>query len=360
MTDAMNINLRRLKKIIGKFPGRRLAVVGDWMLDRYVWGTAARLSPEAPVPVVEFVKEEFVLGGAGNVAANLRALGAEVLPYGVTGDAQGKSTERDEFAGRLLERARELGMKTDGLMGDPGRRTTLKTRVIAGHQQVVRVDRETRAPISGSLEEQLIRRIIAALRRADALVISDYDKGVVTDELANRILSACRKLGRPAFVKPKWSVLPKYPGATAIVLNRKEAGFLVTRALESDAAVTEAGRALLNHFGSPYVVITLGKDGMKVFEQGSEEATHIPALRHELPLGRLGESRSQRAEGGRQVFDVTGAGDTVLATLALACAAGASVGDAAVLANCAAGVVVGKLGTATVTREELTAALAEL
>jgi D-beta-D-heptose 7-phosphate kinase/D-beta-D-heptose 1-phosphate adenosyltransferase len=346
----MEISFARFKRIVGRFAGRRVAIVGDWMLDRYIWGTASRLSPEAPVPVVEFAREEAVLGGAGNVAANLSALGARVVPFGLVGE--------DEFAGQLLACLRAQGLPDKNLLRDPQRKTTVKTRLVAGHQQVVRVDRETRAAISGELEEQLIRKIVGALRSVQSLVISDYEKGTVTEELTARVLAACQKLGVLAFVKPKWSMLPKYPGAAAVVLNRKEASFLVTRPLDGDAEVEEAARALLEKFACPAVVITRGEHGMSVFEQGDRRALHIPAASRDLPHGRLGLSSHRAA--GREVFDVTGAGDTVLATLAVAMAAGASVRDAALLANEAAGVVVGKLGTATLTREELLASLRRL
>jgi D-beta-D-heptose 7-phosphate kinase/D-beta-D-heptose 1-phosphate adenosyltransferase len=346
----MESPVARLKRIVGRFAGRNVAVVGDWMLDRYIWGTASRLSPEAPVPVVEFSHEDTVLGGAGNVAANLAALGARVVPFGLAGE--------DEFTGQLLACLRRQGLPEKNILRDPQRKTTVKTRLVAGHQQVVRVDHESRTAISGDLEETLIRKIVGALRGTESLVISDYEKGTVTEELTARILSACQKLGVKAFVKPKWSMLPKYPGATAVVLNRKEASFLVTRPLDGDAEVEEAARALLEKFACPAVVITRGERGMSVLEQGARHALHIPAASRDLPHGRLGQSPHRSA--GREVFDVTGAGDTVLATLALAMAAGASVRDAALLANEAAGVVVGKLGTATLTREELLASLSRM
>jgi D-beta-D-heptose 7-phosphate kinase/D-beta-D-heptose 1-phosphate adenosyltransferase len=320
-------------------------VVGDLMLDRYIWGEATRLSPEAAVPVVEFAGESACPGGAGNVAANLRALGAKVVPFGVVGE--------DDFARALLGCVRALGLPVKGILADAARKTTVKTRLVARHQQIVRVDRETRTPLAREMEERLIRRVIGSLRQFDALVISDYDKGVVTDELSDRVLRACQRLGIPAFVKPKWSRLPKYLGATAIVLNRAEAGFLVTRALDDDESVEYAGRALLAHFGCPAVIITRGPQGMNLFEHEAAKGVHIPASSRDLPPGRLG----QRGREGREVYDVTGAGDTVLATLALAVAAGASLRDATVLANAAAGVAVGKLGTATVTPAELLAAL---
>ncbi len=347
----MKISLQKLSSIVKTFARRRLGVVGDVMLDRYVWGKAGRLSPEAPVPVVEYAGERDVPGGAGNVAANLVALGAAAVPFGVVGG------DEDEFAPRLLATFAREKMPTKGILGDSARRTTVKTRVIAGHQQVVRVDRETRTPLESEMEERLIRRIMAGLRPLHALVISDYDKGVVTEELATRVLGACRRLKIPTFVKPKWSREFKYPEAHAIVLNRAEAAFLVRVALEDDAAVEDAGRKLLELYNSSVVIITRGEQGMSVFEQEQPRAFHIAATSRDLSYGKLAEGHHRT---GRQVFDVTGAGDTVLATLALAAAAGASVREAAVLANIAAGVVVGKLGTATVSPAELLAAVRNL
>jgi D-beta-D-heptose 7-phosphate kinase/D-beta-D-heptose 1-phosphate adenosyltransferase len=338
----------KLARIVKAMSGRRIGVVGDLMLDRYVWGTASRLSPEAAVPVVDFVEESAALGGAGNVAANLVALGARVRMFGVVGV--------DDPAAALLSALRAQGVPPQDVVTDPSRKTTLKTRIIARHQQVVRVDRETRQPIAAALEEKLIRRIISALKRLDALIISDYEKGAVTEALADRVLAACGKLGVPAFVKPKWSRLPTYPGATAIVLNRSEASFLTTRPLDDDASVEEAGQALLAHFASPAVLITRGDRGLSVFEQGAARGFHVAATCHDV---RYVAGASRRATG-REVFDVTGAGDTVLATLALAHAAGANFREGALLGNAAAGVVVGKLGTAAVSPAELLAALADL
>ena len=339
----------RLARRVKAMRGRRLGVVGDFMLDRYVLGTASRLSPEAAVPVVDFVEESDCLGGAGNVAANLAALGARVACFGVAG--------ADAGAARLHELLREIGIADREILADPLRKTTLKSRIIARHQQVVRVDRETRAPLSAALEEKLIRRIIAGLRQLDALVVSDYDKGVVGEELAGRVLGACEKLGVPTFVKPKWSMLATYAGATAIVLNRAEAGFLVTRPLDDEESIQAAGAQLLEKFKCLAVILTRGQQGLSVFEQGAAEGFRVPATSLDLPFGP-GLDRRGTAQGpGRQVFDVTGAGDTVLATLALAAAAGAPMVEAAVLGNVAAGVVVSKLGTATVSPAELLAAV---
>jgi len=341
-------SLSRLARIVRSFSRCRLGVVGDWMLDRYVWGNASRLSPEAAVPVVDFVEESSVLGGAGNVAANLVALGARVVPFGAAG--------KDADADSLRAMVRGLEMPEKGIVEDASRPTTVKTRIIARHQQIVRVDREARAPLHPDVEELLVRRIMASLSTLHALVLSDYDKGVITEGLPARVLGACQKLKVPAFVKPKWSRLPTYPGATVIVLNRQEAGFLVTRTLDDDESIEEAGRALLAHFACPAVIITRGEKGMSLLQQDAPRALHIPPTNHEAPMGRLGQ-KAAHPSSGRQVFDVTGAGDTVLATLALAVAAGAPLWDAAFLANAAAGVVVGKLGTATVSPAELLVAL---
>lgn len=335
----------KLVRLVKALRGKRIGVLGDFMLDRYVLGTASKLSPEAAVPVVEFAEERDFLGGAGNVAANLVALGARVQCFGAAGN--------DASAKKLREALRAIGVADKGILADPSRTTTLKMRIIARHQQVVRVDRETRAPLRPALEESLIRKVIAALRGLDAVVVSDYDKGVVTQEVAARVLGACSKLGIPAFVKPKWSMLATYPGATCIVLNRGEAGFLVTRPLDNNEAVESAGMQLLEKFGCDAVVITRGPQGMSVFEGGA--AAHIAAMRQETSFG----PGLDRSAAGRQVFDVTGAGDTVLATLALVVAAGGSMREGAMLGNAAAGVAVGKLGTSTVSPAELLAGLGD-
>ena len=348
----MKFSPQKLARRVRALRGRRIGVAGDLMLDRYLWGTATRLSPESPVPVVDYAAQSECLGGAGNVAANLTALGAKVTLFGVVGD--------DEPAAALRRKLAELDLPDQGVLTDPACITTLKTRIIARHQQIVRVDRERRAPLDPETEDRLIRRIKAALPKLDALVVSDYDKGVVTAALAERVLEACHKRRVPAFVKPKISLQFSYRGATAIVCNRSEAAFLVQRnTLEDDAAIEQAGRALLGHFGCSAVVITLGEKGMCVFEEASPQRLHIPATSFEVTYARVGMPGLEPGATGRQVFDVTGAGDTVLSTLALAAAAGASMPEAAALANLAAGVVVGKLGTATVSPAELLAAVRE-
>ena len=348
----MTIDNRKLTRFAKALRGRRIGVAGDFMLDRYVWGSATRLSPEAPVPVVDFANESEVLGGAGNVATNLAALGAKVLPFGVVGeDEEGRAIRS------LMEAA---GVATKGVAGDASRVTTVKTRIVARHQQIVRVDRERREPLSRALEDRLVRAIKAALPRLDALVVSDYDKGVVTDSLADRVLTECHRRGVPALVKPKTSRLFAYRGASMIVCNAKEAGFFVTRSLDDDESVEQAGRALLAHFGCSAVVITRGSEGLNVFEDTAPKGFHVSATSSEISYARVGQAGVDRSAHGRQVFDVTGAGDTVLSVLALAVAARVPIREAAVLANAGAGVVVGKLGTSTVTPGELFAAVRDL
>jgi len=348
----MSIDNRKLTRFAKALRGRRIGVAGDFMLDRYVWGSATRLSPEAPVPVVDFANESQVLGGAGNVARNLAALGATVFPFGVVGeDAEGREI-------RSLVAA--AGMTAKGVAADSSRLTTVKTRIVAKHQQIVRVDRERREPLGRALEDRLVRAIKAALPRLDALVVSDYDKGVVTDSLADRVLTESHRRGVPALVKPRESRLLSYRGATLIVCNAKEARFFVSRTLEDDGSVEEAGRALLAHFGCSAVVITRGREGLNVFEDTSPKSFHVPATSSEVSYARVGQAGVDRSAHGRQVFDVTGAGDTVLAVLALAVASRVPIREAATLANAGAGVVVGKLGTSTVTPGELFAAVRDL
>jgi rfaE bifunctional protein kinase chain/domain len=342
----------RLKRLVPRLRGKRIGVLGDLMLDRYLWGTASRLSPEAAVPVVDFVEQSECLGGAGNVAANLAALGARVETFGVIGSGEPGNALRNCL------RAANIGDK--GVLADPKRVTTVKTRIIARHQQIVRVDHERREPVPPETEGRLLRTLFASLKRLDALVLSDYDKGLITDSFADRILSACHSKHMPVFVKPKTSRLYAYRGARAIVCNTKEAGFFVTRALGDEKSLEEAGRALLAHFGCSAVLITRGEKGMSLFEESSPRHLNIPATSFEVTYARVGQPGIDRGGPGRQVFDVTGAGDTVLSVLALAAAAGATLPDAALLANTAAGVVVGKLGTASVSPEELTHALEDV
>jgi len=352
MTTPLADSVPRLKRLLPRLRSRRMGVLGDLMLDRYLWGTASRISPEAPVPVVDFVGQKDFLGGAGNVAANLAALGAKVEAFGVLGS--------DE-AGRALQKClREASIGEKGVLAEAKRVSTVKTRIIAKHHQVVRLDQERREPLRAETQEKLLRMIFAALKRLDALVLSDYDKGLITDDLADRVLSAAHQLKVPVFVGVKTSRLYAYRGARVVACNSQEASLLVKHPLSDEKSFEEAGPALLAHFGCEAVVITRGESGMSVFEESSRRHVQSPATSSEVTYARAGQPGVERGATGRQVFDVTGAGDTVLSVLALAAAAGASIVDAAILANIAAGVVVGKLGTASVSPQELGHALDEV
>src|SRR5438874_4312429 len=352
MTNPLVHSVPRLKRLLPRLRGKRIGVLGDMMLDRYLWGTASRLSPEAAVPVVDFVEQNECLGGAGNVAANIAALGAKVEAFGVLGsDEAGRAFERCLLSKNIVSKA---------VLTEPKRVTTVKTRIIAKHQHVVRVDHERREPLAAQTQEKLLRMIFAALKKLDALVLSDYNKGLITDDFADRVLSAAHQLKVPVFIGLKTKRLYAYRGARAVTCNEGEARLLVNLPLNDEASFEEAGRALLAHFGCGAVVITRGEKGLSVFEESSPRHLTIPATSFEVTYARVGKAGIERGATGRQVFDVTGAGDTVLSVLAAAVAAGASLADAAVLANTAAGVVVGKLGTASVSPQELVHALDDL
>lgn len=356
----------RLKHLLPRFRKLRIGVLGDLMLDRYVWGNANRLSPEAAVPVVDYVAEQDCPGGAGNVAVNIAALGALVEVFGVVGARKDSSrhkarkVEADEAGMALHASLRKLGIGDRGIIADAERVTTLKTRIIARHQQIVRIDHERRDPVAPQTEEKLFRLLVASLKKLDGLVLSDYDKGLLGDAFADRVLSAAHQMKVPVFVKPKTSRLYAYRGARVIVCNAKEAGRYIGRTVSDDKSVEESGHALLPHFGCAAVVITRGEKGMDIFQELSPKHLNIPATSFEVTYARVGQPGIDRETSGRQVFDVTGAGDTVLSVLSLALAAGANLPEAALLANTAAGVVVGKLGTASVSPEELAGALDEI
>jgi D-beta-D-heptose 7-phosphate kinase/D-beta-D-heptose 1-phosphate adenosyltransferase len=304
-------------------------VVGDLMLDVGVFGEVERVSPEAPVPVVRVTRETSTLGGAANVARNLAALGATALPCGLIG--------RDEGGRRLLALARETGLATDGVVESAGRPTTVKTRVLSRRQQMLRIDRETDRLLDAEEERSLAGRVRSLWGQAQALIVSDYDKGAVSPGLLGELLPAARERGLPVAVDPKIRNFPRYQPITAITPNRSEAARALKTPVQSDAEVETAGRAIQERLGHPTVLLTLGESGVAVFEP-SGGMTRIPA-------------------SAREVFDVSGAGDTVVAALTLALAAGASPVEAAALANAAAGVVVGKLGTAVASADEVLAAL---
>jgi D-beta-D-heptose 7-phosphate kinase/D-beta-D-heptose 1-phosphate adenosyltransferase len=300
------------------------------MVDRYIRGQVSRLSPEAPVPVVDIHQEDFMPGGAGNVASNIADLGGRPLLVSVVG--------QDPEGDHLLAALRSRGVDVEGVGKDDSRPTILKTRVIAGHQQVVRFDRESRASLNREVMGRILRAVKSRLSEVNGVLISDYGKGVVSSALLNVLLPLARRHGKFVAVDPKVEHFLRYKGVNCITPNLKEAAEGI-RSLppKTDAEVDLIGQRILRRLRCHTVLITRGEKGMSLYES-SGKTTHIPSQ-------------------AREVFDVTGAGDTVIATFSLALAAGASYVEAARLSNIAAGIVVGKLGTATVSPREILAAL---
>lgn len=318
----------RAAQILEAMRARTVAVLGDLMLDEFVWGDVTRISPEAPVPVVDIRRESVHLGGAANVLANLIALGANCAVVGVTGD---------DAAGERLRsaiRACNPAQPDELILIDPNRPSTVKTRIIAHNQLVVRADRENRRSVNGEIEKGLIAALTRAVASADALVISDYDKGVVTQPILEAVLpKAYQQL--PVLIDPKIRNFSFYKPATLVTPNHHEALRLTGLEEDSDAGLGEAARIIKDKLACDAVLITRGDRGMMLLDS-TGDPVYVQTM-------------------AREVYDVTGAGDTVIATLSAALAAGASVIEAAHLANHAAGIVVGKVGTATASHEELLA-----
>jgi rfaE bifunctional protein kinase chain/domain len=326
MTDATH-----LLALVEAFPGRGVLVVGDVMLDEFIFGQVSRISPEAPVPVVEVTRRSHVLGGAANTAANVAALGLQPALAGLVGDDAGATQVRDLLAAMRVDSA--------PVVTDPGRSTTAKTRIVAGTQQVVRIDHETQAAMTADVEAKLLAAVRAALPGVQACVLSDYGKGVVTPSVAAQVVALAAAAGVPTVIDPKGVDYAKYRGATVVKPNQLEAGKVLNRDLRTSADVDAAGRDLVALLGpATAVLVTRGPQGMSLFQPG-RAAVHIPTL-------------------AREVYDVTGAGDTVAAVMAATLAAGGDLEAACQLATAAAAVVVGKVGTATCTADELRAALA--
>jgi D-beta-D-heptose 7-phosphate kinase/D-beta-D-heptose 1-phosphate adenosyltransferase len=304
---------------------RKVVVLGDVMLDEFVWGDVTRISPEAPVPVVDIQRESFHLGGAANVLANLVALGARASVVGVVGD--------DPAGERLRSSLRAAGADQDEyLVTDEHRPSTVKTRIIAHSQLVVRADRESRRPVNGQTEARIIEALQAALENAAALIVSDYDKGVVTPRILEKILPLAYDQV-PVLIDPKLRNFSSYRPATLVTPNHHEALRMASLEADTDEGLYEAARRIRAELNCDAVLITRGDRGMMLLE-----GTGAPVF---------------VATAAREVYDVTGAGDTVIATLAAALAAGSSLIEAAALANHAAGIVVGKVGTATANAGEL-------
>ena len=321
----------RAAEIIEAMHDRKIVILGDVMLDEFVWGEVTRISPEAPVPVVDVRRESVHLGGAANVLANVAALGANVCVVGVVGD--------DAAGERLRSTLQETSeLQTDDcLIVDDGRPSTTKTRIIAHNQLVVRADREKRSPVNGNVEKRIVLSLKQALQNAHAFVISDYDKGVVTPRILAEVLPFAYERV-PVLIDPKIRNFQYYTPASLITPNHHEALRMTQTEEDSDEGLHHAAQLIQKQLRCDAVLITRGDRGIMLVE-GENEPVYV-------------------ATSAREVYDVTGAGDTVIATLAAALSTGATMLEAATLANHAAGIVVGKVGTATTTAEELLASFA--
>jgi rfaE bifunctional protein kinase chain/domain len=315
----------RLEQLIREFCRRRVLVVGDCMLDEYLWGRVRRISPEAPVMVVEEERTSHAAGGASNVAANLVALGARAGIGAVCG--------ADAMAELLRAELERLGVECAGVVTDRDRPTTVKTRIIAHHQQVVRVDREAQAPIPPAVETALLEHVTREVPRADAVLFSDYNKGVLTERVVAETLTAARDAGRPTLANPKPANIGLVQGLDLVSVNQSEAEAVTGLSLGNEAGLLEAGRRLLNQCGCRAVLITQGGHGLSLFVRDGT-VHHVPAIEQE-------------------VFDVAGAGDSVIAAAALTVACGGAWDEVGVLANCAGNAKVRKLGVVPVTPDDL-------
>lgn len=311
-----------LKRILDNFKNIKIGVVGDLMLDDYIYGTVERISPEAPVPVVNVKEEKFVLGGAANVVNNLASLGAKTICFGVIGnDANGE---------RLLGAFADKKIDVSGLIRDKERTTIVKRRIIGSNQQLLRIDWEDITPISTFLEYALLRNIESKIDELDAVILSDYDKGVLTPMVAKEIVRMCRDRGKIVTVDPKPKNAMNYYGATSMTPNRKEAKECL--GMERATNMEEVGKELKEKLKLDNLLLTRSEEGMSLFIE--DKIVNIPTF-------------------AKEVYDVTGAGDTVISVFTLAAASRVSWHEAAKIANTAAGVVVGKMGTSTVTKDEI-------
>jgi D-beta-D-heptose 7-phosphate kinase/D-beta-D-heptose 1-phosphate adenosyltransferase len=316
---------RDVESLFTRARGIRALVIGDLMLDEYLWGKAERISPEAPVQVVDVTREELRLGGAGNVVNNLAALGCGVTVCSVIGGDENGTILQHVFSGK--------GVDVSGVFEDPMRMTSKKTRVVAVNQQIVRIDRESRENISGDFEERILAFLSDRGHEFQVILVSDYAKGVLTPRLLAGITAAARRLGVPVVVDPKGSDFARYRGATILTPNRREAEIASGIMIRDEESLAQAATALLAAGEFEAILITRSEQGMSLFSRDGG-ASHIPTV-------------------AREVYDVTGAGDTVLAVLGVGLACGLDLAGAARLANVAAGIAVGKVGTSTVSPAEI-------
>jgi D-beta-D-heptose 7-phosphate kinase/D-beta-D-heptose 1-phosphate adenosyltransferase len=314
-----NLDTKRLRELLDGFPRTKVAILGDIMLDRYVWGDVNRISQEAPVPIVEVRRNSSRFGASANVAENVAALGARAVLVGVVGD--------DEAGRELISLLTGRGVDVGSVITVPDRPTTTKLRVIAHSQQVVRADSEVTTDLTGDVEARVLEGLAGAIEECDVLIVSDYGKGVVTQKTIAAAISTAREQGKMVCVDPKESHFASYVGVTAITPNQKEAGTAVGATIADEDSLLGVGWELQKRLEAECVVITRGEQGMSLFMSGGE-LVHLPTA-------------------ARDVFDVTGAGDTVVSVLAVALAAGASMVEAAMIANHAAGLVIREVGTAS-------------
>ena len=317
------ISAKRLRSIVQGFTRVRLIVLGDAIVDQYLWGSVSRISPEAPVPVVEVNRETFVPGGAANVSRNITSLGSRADFISVIGT--------DAMGARLRELLHHHGVGADHLVTQEERPTAVKTRVVAQKQQMIRIDHEDKSALNGDLADKVIQQLSGLLPQADAVIVADYDKGFLTQRLLDQTIRLVRRAGKIITVDPKPTHRLRMRGMTAIKPNRSEAYAFADAG--PDRSIEEVGKRLLRKWRPHYLLLSLGSEGLVLFES-NDRILRIPTM-------------------AREVFDVSGAGDTVIAAFTLALAAGATAIEAAIIANHAAGVVVGKLGTATVSPDEL-------
>ncbi len=310
---------------INRFKSLKALVIGDLMIDEYLWGSVDRISPEAPVPVVAVERESQTLGGAGNVINNLVSMGADVFAIGTAGTGKAGRT--------VFEKLEALGVETSGIVSEPDRPTTRKTRVIASNQQVLRIDKEIKREINRTTLDRLAEIIGSHVREVDFIIISDYDKGLVTRELVARTVALARTNNVLTLADPKSLDFSKYRGVSILTPNKKEAGLAANMDIHTQADLEVAARKIMVQASLDKLLITCGKDGMALFETDRPSKTI--------------------ASKARQVFDVSGAGDTVISILGLGLAAGFGFAAAAGIANAAAGIVVAKVGTATASIDEL-------
>ncbi|HXF47995.1 MAG TPA: D-glycero-beta-D-manno-heptose-7-phosphate kinase [Verrucomicrobiae bacterium] len=322
MSDAIKIS--RLKQILSRMGKKPVVVLGDLMLDEYLWGSVSRISPEAPVPVVEVASRTMKLGGAANVASNLRALGHPVSLFGLIG--------KDDRGASLLGLLRRMKIGSDGVLASQSAPTVTKTRIIAHSQQVVRVDYEKLDELNGNLLEKMISRLKTELARSKFLIISDYGKGVITQSLLRELLDFCRRKGVFTAVDPKETHFHEYRRVSVITPNHHEAGFAFGKRIRDHQSLKEVAFGLLKKLEAESMLVTLGEKGMSLFMDKKE--CYFPAR-------------------AKKVYDVTGAGDTVTAVFTSAVSGGANLPEAAYLSNRAAGLVVEELGTAQVTKKQL-------